>query len=156
MFLSLSFLASPILWIQAQEKAKSITVWDAQNTKHTLDEFLGKVVYIDVWASWCGPCRREIPHFVKLKETFSDRKSQVSFVSISVDDSSVAWQKAVKRFELDGFQFIDREKQVVKDYKIAGIPRFILIGKKGDVLLDNAPRPSSGALIKGVLERALR
>lgn len=112
----------------------------------SLDDLKGNLVYIDVWATWCGPCLAEVPH---LKELTSDYESKdIKVVSISIDPESDynKWEKMVKEKELKGIQlFSDKDwnSQFVKDYGIKGIPRFILLDKEGKIISANAPRPSS-------------
>ena len=143
--------------LYGQQKAMEIIARDVKNNKHKISDLYGKVVYIDVWASWCGPCKREIPHLKELEDKFKDQKDKIAFVSISIDKSPSNWQKAVQKYDLNklGLQLIDIDKVVSKNYRIYAIPRFILIGKKGELLLINAPRPSSGRLIEKILQEAI-
>jgi thiol-disulfide isomerase/thioredoxin len=117
--------------------------------KTKLEDFKGKYVYIDVWATWCGPCRAEIPFLKKMEEKYHDKN--IAFVSISIDKLKdlEKWKTMVKDKELGGVQvFADNDwnSQFVKDYKITGIPRFILIDPKGNILKADAERPSSPKL----------
>jgi thiol-disulfide isomerase/thioredoxin len=115
--------------------------------KTKLDDFKGKYVYVDVWATWCGPCRAEIPHLKKLEEHYHGNKNVV-FVSISVDKAKdhEKWKKFVDEKELGGIQLFadsDWNSEFVKGYQINGIPRFIIIGPDGNIVNADAPRPSS-------------
>ncbi|MBO3098086.1 TlpA family protein disulfide reductase [Gelidibacter pelagius] len=126
----------------------------------SLADLKGKYVYVDVWATWCGPCIAEIPSLKELDAKYADKNIQ--FVSISIDDAmrsgggdlEVAkskWKTMVEEENLIGLQlFSDKNWQsdFVKDYKINGIPRFILIDPNGNVVDANAPRPSSKKLIE--------
>lgn len=114
--------------------------------KTKLEEFRGKYVYIDVWATWCAPCRVEIPFLKKLEEKYHDKN--IVFVSLSIDQQKDVekWKKLIKDKELGGVQvFADNDwnSQFVKDYNITGIPRFILIDPNGNIVKADAPRPSS-------------
>ena len=116
-----------------------------------LEDFKGKYVYIDVWATWCGPCRAEIPHLKRVEKEFHDKN--IVFLSISIDKKTdyEKWRTFVKEKELGGVQlFADKDwsSKFVQDYAIDGIPRFILIDDKGNVLKADAPRPSSKELSK--------
>ena len=113
----------------------------------SLDDFKGKYVYVDVWATWCGPCRAEIPYLKKLEEHYHGKKDIV-FVSISIDQAKDhdKWKKFVSDKELGGVQlFADKDwnSDFVKGYQINGIPRFIIIGPKGEIVNADAPRPSA-------------
>ncbi|TDE06141.1 TlpA family protein disulfide reductase [Flavobacterium hiemivividum] len=114
--------------------------------KTKLEEFRGKYVYIDVWATWCAPCRVEIPFLKKLEEKYHDKN--IVFVSLSIDQKKDVekWKKLIKDKELGGVQvFADNDwnSQFVKDYNITGIPRFIIIDPNGNIVKADAPRPSS-------------
>ncbi len=118
--------------------------------KTSLKDFKGKFVYIDVWATWCGPCKREIPFMKKVEEKYHGKK--IAFVSISVDDlkKKDAWKEMVKEKGMAGVQlFADKSfgSDFVKDYGINGIPRFIFLDKKGNIIDADAPRPSDPRLI---------
>jgi len=125
----------------------------------SLKDLKGKYVYIDVWATWCGPCKAEIPYLKKVEEEYEGKNIQ--FVSISVDDgrgykgsleaSKEGWKKMIKEEELGGIQLLSDKawkSDFITGYQINGIPRFILIDPKGNVVDANAPRPSSPKLIK--------
>lgn len=124
----------------------------------SLKDLEGKYVYIDVWATWCGPCIAEIPALKKLEKDYHDKK--ISFVSISIDDAKrhggsaekahENWKKMVGEEELGGVQLFAPngwESEFIKDYKIYGIPRFIMVDPEGKIVSASAPRPSSEQLI---------
>lgn len=116
----------------------------------SLTDFKGKYVYIDVWATWCGPCKAEIPSLQKVEEKYHD--ANIAFVSISVDTKKdyEKWRAFVTDKALGGVQLIadkDWSSDFVKAYMINGIPRFILIDPAGNVVQANAPRPSDSKLL---------
>ena len=116
----------------------------------SLDDLKGKYVYVDVWATWCGPCKREIPFLQKVEKQYHGKN--IEFVSLSVDklDDHDKWKKMVKEKQLGGIQlFADNswESDFVTGYLIKGIPRFILIDPNGNIVSSNAPRPSDSKLI---------
>ena len=117
---------------------------DINGDSVSMTSLKGKYIYIDVWATWCSPCKREIPYLQKLESDFHDKK--ISFISISVDQNKTAWENMVKSKGLKGIQVYAPPKQakLFKDqYLISGIPRFILLDKEGRIINANAPRPSS-------------
>ena len=116
----------------------------------SLTDLKGKYVYIDVWATWCGPCKREIP-FLKEIETKYHGKN-IEFVSASIDrmQDHEAWVQMVKDEQLLGHQLFadsDWQSAFVKGYAIEGIPRFILVDPEGNIVSADAPRPSNPKLI---------
>ena len=109
-----------------------------------LESLKGKNVYIDVWATWCGPCRRELPHLEKLEAKYGDKGGLV-FASISIDENEEAWEKMVVEKEMKGLQLLAAnawDSDICKQYQINGIPRFILVDRQGNIIDANAPRPS--------------
>ncbi len=117
----------------------------------SLDDLKGKFVYIDVWATWCGPCKREIPFLKEVEKKYHGKN--IEFVSISIDDKKdyETWKKFVSDNQLGGVQlYADNawESQFVKDYVIDGIPRFILLDTEGKIVSADAPRPSDEKLIE--------
>jgi len=124
----------------------------------SLTDLNGKYVYIDVWATWCGPCKREIPSLQKLEAQFHDKN--IAFVSISVDDARrsgtaekahEAWKKMVAEKNLGGIQlFSDKawQSDFIQAYKINSIPRFLLIDPDGNIVSADALRPSNPKLIE--------
>ena len=75
---------------------------DVDGKQYTLADFAGKYVYIDVWATWCGPCRKEAPYLAELEHKFNGEG--VYFVGLSCDKSREAWEKAVRAGEVKGIQ----------------------------------------------------
>ena len=125
--------------------------------KTSLDDLKGKYVYIDVWATWCGPCIREIPSLKGIEKDYHDKN--IEFVSISVDDgrgfkgdaaaARVGWQEMVSEKSLGGTQLLSDKgwkSDFISGFKINSIPRFLLIDPNGVVVNADAPRPSSPKL----------
>ncbi|WP_425075161.1 TlpA family protein disulfide reductase [Psychroserpens sp. S379A] len=129
----------------------------------SLSDLKGKYVYVDIWATWCGPCKREIPSLKEVEKKFHGK--DIEFVSISVDDEKrsgtkekafESWKKMVKDKELGGIQlFSDKAwlSDFVRNYKVNGIPRFILIDPDGNIVSPDAPRPSNPKLVELLEEK---
>jgi thiol-disulfide isomerase/thioredoxin len=115
----------------------------------SLDDLKGKYVYIDVWATWCGPCKAEIPFLKEVEKAYHDKN--IAFLSVSIDEAKNhdKWKEMVADKELGGIQVFadnDWKSEFVQAYKINGIPRFILIDPTGNIVAADAPRPSSEEL----------
>ena len=122
---------------------------DVNGKNVSLDDLKGKYVYVDVWATWCAPCKREIPHLKELNKTYKDK--EIAIVSLSIDkmEHKEKWMTMVKDKNLTGIQIMgdkDWNSDFVRAYNIQGIPRFILIDKKGNIVSADAPRPSDPKL----------
>ncbi|WP_303317214.1 TlpA disulfide reductase family protein [Flavivirga abyssicola] len=103
----------------------------------------GKYVYVDMWATWCGPCKRQIPFLEQLEKKYHD--ANIAFVSISVDSSKDKWRKFVDEKQLGGIQLIADDannSEIMKNYGITGIPRFMLFDTSGNIISANAKQPS--------------
>ena len=106
----------------------------------SLSSFKGSLVYVDVWATWCGPCKAEIPYLKSLEQDYHEQN--IVFLSVSVDTNKDEWLKMVKDEELGGIQlWADGWSKITKDYAIFGIPRFMLFSEDGKVISNDAPRP---------------
>lgn len=130
-------------------KAPSFEYVNSNGTKTKLSDFKGKYVYIDVWATWCGPCRAEIPSLQKVEEKFKDKKIAFVSISVDVDKDFEKWKAFVKEKNLGGTQvFADKNwaSDFIKSFNINSIPRFILIDPSGNVVDADAQRPSSPKL----------
>jgi thiol-disulfide isomerase/thioredoxin len=119
--------------------------------KTKLEDLRGKYVYIDVWATWCGPCRAEIPHLKKVEEKYHGKNIEFVSISVDVDKDHEKWQKFVTDKQLGGIQlFADKNwtSDFIKAFNINSIPRFLLIDPNGKVVKADAPRPSSPTLVE--------
>jgi thiol-disulfide isomerase/thioredoxin len=117
---------------------------NVKGEEHSLSEYKGKYVYVDVWATWCGPCKAEIPSFKKLVEKFKGKN--VVFISVSVDENKSDWETMLNEQQFSWIQLYAGgwNSSICKDYIIHSIPRFLLIDQDGKILDAEAPRPSGG------------
>lgn len=115
---------------------------DVDGKVHTLADFRGKYVYIDMWATWCGPCKREMPYLKALEEEFKD--AEIVFVGLSVDKDKAAWENMVRQGELTGVQlYLGTGSRFQEGYWVEAIPRFILLDKEGVIISNDMSRPSA-------------
>lgn len=120
----------------------SIDLVDLNGNEFSFEAHKGKVVYIDFWASWCGPCRGEMKKGAPaLHEKF--KNEEVVFVYISIDSKHTDWIKAIKEDKIEGLHLNDPNEQVAKIYNITAVPRYMLIGKDGKIIDGEAPRPTN-------------
>ncbi|MCX2495280.1 TlpA family protein disulfide reductase [Pedobacter sp. PF22-3] len=114
-----------------------------QGNNVKLSELKGKYVLIDVWASWCAPCRSEYPHFSLLAKKMKDK--EITFLSISLDTQVWRWKGPVLN-QMGGLQWKVRDETFEKAFGINTIPRYILLDKNGIILSLNMTKPSKPEL----------
>ena len=140
------------------QKAPDFKYTSIEGGEMSLSDLEGSVVYVDVWATWCGPCKREIPASKELKKVFADQ-DDVAFMYVSVDDDQEAWKKYLADDpEFKGIHLITGtgwKSDITDEYMIKGIPRYMLIDRNGNIASASAPRPSSGDKIKGMIRDLL-
>lgn len=114
------------------------------------EKFKGKLVFVDFWASWCVPCRREMPAMRELKRQYLGK--DIVFITISIDKDLLAWQKAHKSEQLaDESSYLMNTQDsvfVFMNRKIELIPRYFLLNKDGGIISDNAPGPAEDGIKK--------
>lgn len=120
-----------------------------------LSDFKDKLVYLDVWATWCGPCVAEIPFMEKIYNHFKG-DNRIAIISISVDENLSKWKEKIAadkpewgQYRVNGF-----ENTLCKEYLISGVPRFMMFDGQGNIININAQRPSSPEIIS-IIEKEL-
>ncbi len=149
-----SYIGQKVALKKEFPKGSSSPSFDYENFKGgktSLSDLKGKYVYLDIWATWCGPCIMEIPALKELENQYEDKN--IEFVSISIDQQRdyEKWKKMIVEKDLGGIQlFADNNwnSEFVKNYKINGIPRFILLDPDGNIVSPDAPRPSDPKLVE--------
>lgn len=125
----------------AGQPAIDFSITDTDGNTMMLSDLKGKVLYIDLWATWCGPCLQEAPHYEALAEKFSD-DDEVLFVPISTDRTTDVWHEYLAKNEKSLKQYHTVDTQLVEGWSLIFIPRFLLIDKDFNIVSAYAPRPS--------------
>ncbi|MDR6785514.1 thiol-disulfide isomerase/thioredoxin [Pedobacter africanus] len=121
----------------------------------SMADLRGKVLLVDVWATWCGPCKKEIPHLKKLEEEMKGTDVQIISLSTDAPQDKDKWLKMIKDENLGGMQlYAGSGNDFSKYYKVNTIPRFLVFDKQGKIVTIDAPRPSTPEL-KALLEKTL-
>ena len=111
-----------------------------------LSLFKGKKLYIDIWATWCSPCKEEFRHNKELKKLLKEKGIEILYISVDKDYYEQKWKENIKYFGLDGNHIRITNKSLKEDllkiYK-GSIPHYAIIDETGKIENLNAPRPSS-------------
>jgi thiol-disulfide isomerase/thioredoxin len=146
--------ADYLLQTSIGKPAPAFTLKNEQGQAYSLVNFKGKVVYIDLWASWCKPCREETPFLEVVYDQYKN-DPRITFISIAVADGHQAWLHALKKDKPTWLQLIDSEGKVQVAYNANAIPRFVIINKKGEIVNFNAPQPSNKDELVKLLEKEI-
>lgn len=136
--------------LKAGMQSAEFSYQDVNGKTVELKDLRGKYVYIDVWATWCMPCRGELPDLKEIKEKMADKN--IHFVCISCDKDIEKWKKMVKEEELGGIQVnTGGDQAFMKAYGIRGIPRFILLDPEGKIVDPEMSRPSESRTLEALM-----
>lgn len=130
--------------------APEIVGYDLTGDEMKLSDFRGKYVYIFVWASWCAPCKVELPHYERLVEEYG--RKNIEFLGVSVDEETSRWRNSFNYNNYPGSQMLVRGNwgsPMITNYKLKSVPQFILIDPQGEILTLEAPKPSAN--VRGTL-----
>jgi len=135
------------LGTQKGMEAFNFTAKDTENQSIRLSDFSGQFVLIAVWATWCGPCIAQKPHFYELSSNYRF-KDNIQFITLSVDSSVERWQNFLaENRNLNGevLELIVHEgmrTEFLERYSATFLPKYILIDKEGKIIDADAPKPS--------------
>ncbi|MCT4637420.1 MAG: redoxin family protein [Bacteroidales bacterium] len=137
------------------KSSDELWVTDNNGNKSKFNDILvqnrGKVICIDFWATWCGPCCKGIPYMNKLREEYADKG--VVFIYLSIWDKEWRWKDRLTDFELKEYKhsyFAQNAatSKLINDLQIKSIPRYVIIDKTGTIAEENAPGPKDKKLKK--------
>ncbi len=145
---------------ETETKTTIINLNDPEYAETTFNDiigqFEGKVIYLDFWASWCRPCKNQMPYSSELKKQL--KGEDVVFIYLSSDRDAGAWKSAIKALNITGYNYltnINVYKEYQSLYNVRYIPRYILFNKKGEAVDVNAKRPSDPATL-GDIKKLLK
>lgn len=125
------------------DKAPDFNLPDIDGNIKSLKDYKGKLIYLDIWATWCGPCRIQIPAMKELEKKYGDKG--IVFLSVSVDPEKDKdkWMQMIKEEQMSGEQLYAgvTSSSFGLNYKVEFIPRFIIISPNGEIIMNNAPQP---------------
>jgi thiol-disulfide isomerase/thioredoxin len=149
-------IVTPLLTLKTGEEAYAFSYPDKEGKTVTMASLKGKVILVDVWATWCGPCKAEIPHLKKLEEEMNGKNVQIISLSTDAVTDKGKWLKMIQDEKLGGMQLFagGPGNEFSQYYKVNTIPRFLVFDKQGKIVTVDSPRPSNPEL-KALLEKEL-
>ncbi len=132
-------------------QAPPIAVTTLTGKRFNLDEMSGRVVLIDFWATWCGPCNQELPHMKKLAQKYANEPFEI--VSISWDDSEERWKQFVQAHEMTWSQYRDTDHALSDAFGVNSIPHYFTIDSDGVLTAENV---GSGSMADGRIDKLIK
>ncbi|MFI5131560.1 MAG: TlpA family protein disulfide reductase [Chitinophagales bacterium] len=130
---------------------------DNNGQRRSLSEFRGKILYIDVWTTWCVNCLGNFPHSKKLFERLRSihLDTAIQFITICTEGSKSKWKKLLKKYIPEGITLYTTDTSIYKSWHVEGFPKYILLDRDGKVIASDAPNPDDG-LIDYILYAAVQ
>ena len=118
--------------LEAGQVAPDFKLEDAEGNAYSLSDFKGKYVVLDFWASWCGPCKKEMPFMKELHEKYHAKGLEM--IAISTDKDRDAWLKAKNKLNMPYLQLHDKNQEASNAYYVRGIPYVVFINPEGVIV----------------------
>ncbi len=149
--------AAQLVTLEPGDPAPDFEFVDKDGNKHSFKDLRGKVIYLDFWATWCGPCIQSMKLSAPLKEKFKDNPD-VAFVYVSTDQNITKWQGhyITNSGEANMWHVGSNDYAVSMAYRIQTIPRYVIIDKEGRIVNANAPRPHAPEIEAILLQEAAK
>ena len=146
------------LTMQAPKPAPALKLKDADGKPHDFAQYKGKVVLVNFWATWCPPCRREMPSMQRLKEALAGEAFEVLAVDVGEDADTVQGFTSQLDTPLTFPILLDTRSRTMRDWKVAGLPSTYLVDKQGRIVANAVggrefDHPEMLAAIRAVLAR---
>ncbi len=127
--------------VQVDPDPEDITAVDLAGDSVTLEDLRGELVYLDIWASWCLPCRKAIPEVMQLTKEMKGKPVQI--VMLSVDDDEASWRTLAEQHPGPRHLLIQGglTNAFSKDYNLSGVPQHYLLDRNGIIAGSNGPYP---------------
>ena len=134
--------------LSTSKMAPAFTVTALDGSKFTLDEMGGRVVLIDFWATWCGPCNAELPHMKKIAKEFAGQPLVI--ISVSWDHDETKWKNFIDKNEMSWVQYRDADHDLSKRFGVEAIPHYFTIDSDGVLTSEML---GSGSDVEGKLKK---
>jgi thiol-disulfide isomerase/thioredoxin len=146
-----TWLASNILpkyYIDTGTNLPHATFINEQGEEKTLADLKGKILYVDIWATWCANCMNKFPYQEQLMQRLKilHLDTAIQFVNISIEDSRKEWKKAVKKYDPPGLNLYCSDTSLYEKWNIAALPAYILLDASGKVLGKDIANPQDAMI----------